>query len=423
MSTAMQAQESDALIRILLRKGILTPEEAAEVRAELAASDQAAVNARIAETPAPPPAAPPASKSVSDSIVNVVTGGKKTQAVALYGRLHGQYAYLGTDAAGKESTNHAYLRRVRLGAKAELSESWSVDVNYDFAGRYFDKGLVRYKGTLVDTPIDLYFGLRKVNMVHEEHTSSSKLVALERAGTTRYFVESNNGRRLGAASYRVGVFLDGNSKARKQKTDGVFWGVAITNPERAVKSDDAAFAGTFENNSQALWGDIGYAGHIGDQAFKVGGGFGILPEQGGKISFGSSDLQIYNAYASTDIGPVNLMAEYLAAHVEDGVAVGQDAKPWGILVQSTYDATEKLQLVGRLSYTDSDGRGIKVSDGVRSAPASFTGDNLTEYYLGLNYYLIGNDLKFQAGYVRGWVAKDGVEETSDGLRSQIAINF
>lgn len=202
--TAVQAQESDALIRILLRKGILTPEEAAEVRAELAASSQAAVDAQISETPAPVPLTPPApTPSVTDSIVNVVTGGKKTQAVELYGRLHGQYAHLGTDAAGKESTNHAFLRRVRLGVNAELSESWSADVNYDFAGRYFDKGFVRYKGTLVDTPIDLYFGLRKVNMVHEELTSSSKLVALERAGTTRYFVESNNGRDLesGAAPH------------------------------------------------------------------------------------------------------------------------------------------------------------------------------------------------------------------------------
>ena len=171
---------------------------------------------------------------------------------------------------------------------------------------------------------------------------------------------------------------------------------------------------------------MGYSSTWGandDLSIQVGGGIGFLPEQGGRNSFGDSDLTIFNAYASGGYGAFGFLAEYLESEVEDGVAAGTDANPWGGLLEATYYATDKLQFVGRYSYTNSDRRGIKVSDGVRSAPASFTGNNLTEYYLGLNYYVIGNDLKFQVGYVHGWVEKNGTEEASDGIRSQIAVNF
>lgn len=400
-SASLPAQDSAALLNVLVRKGIVTAEEAKEIRAELSADAEKAV-------------------------VSTVSGGKATRSISVYGRLHGQYTSIGTDAIGVEDTNHMFLRRVRLGVKSGVGENWTADVNYDFAAGTFDKGFVQYKGAYLDTPFELYFGLRKVNIVKEELNSSSSLPALERAGTTRFFVESNNGRRLGAASYRVGIFLDANTNARKGKEEGVFYGVAITNPERAVKSDDAAFAGTFENNSQALWADFGYSLKLGADeslSLQLGAGGGHLPKQGGRLSFGDSDLTIYNAYATGTYGAFGFLAEYLESDVENGVAVGEDANPWGGLVEISYRATDQLQLVGRYSYTNSDRRGIKVSDGVRSAPASFTGNNLTEYYLGLNYYVIGNDLKFQLGYVRGWVEKNGTEEVADGLRSQVAVNF
>ena len=82
-----------------------------------------------------------------------------------------------------------------------------------------------------------------------------------------------------------------------------------------------------------------------------------------------------------------------------------------------------MEFVGLYSYTNSDNRGIKVSDGVRSAPASFTGDTLTEYYLGLNYYFIGNDMKLQLGYVHGTANRGNASASADGLRSQLQVNF
>jgi hypothetical protein len=398
LSTSLVAQENNALLNILVKKGILSHDEAKEIRSELDSEMKAA-------------------------IVENFTGGSPTRGVKIYGRTHVQHALIGTDAPGLEQTNHMFLRRLRLGVQGMVGEKWDADLFYDFAAGTFDKAYVRFKDEFGDTPLEIYAGLRKVNIVNEEWRSSGSLVALERAGTTRYFVESNNGRRLGAGSYRVGLFVDAHTNNRKMKSQGGYWGFAVTNPERAVKSDDAASAGSSMNNKQAYWGDVGYAGKFGDNKFRVGAGVGFMPEQGGRQISGSDDLTVYNAYMVADFGKLDIMAEYLRSNIENGAGAGQDADPWGILLESTYFTTDALQLVGRISYVNSDDRGIKVSDGVRSAPSSFTGDNLTELYLGLNYYIWGNDLKLQTGYVRGWVEKNGTEEVANGLRSQIAINF
>ncbi|MBT5902771.1 MAG: porin [Opitutaceae bacterium] len=398
LSSAVVAEENSALLNILVKKGILSHDEAKSIRSELDSDMKAAV-------------------------LEHTTSGSPTRGVVVYGRSHVQHALIGTDAAGVEQTNHMFLRRLRLGVQGKVGENWDADLFYDFAAGTFDKAYVRYKDSYGDTPLEIYAGLRKVNNVNEEWRSSGSLVALERAGTTRYFVESNNGRRLGAGSYRVGVFVDAHTNNRKMKSQGTYWGFAVTNPERAVKSADAASAGSAVNNKQAFWGDVGYSGTFRDNKFRVGAGVGFLPEQGGRRISGSDDLTVYNAYAVADFGKLDFMAEYLHSTIENGAGAGQDADPWGILLESTYFTSDALQLVGRISYVNSDDRGIKVSDGVRSAPSAFTGDNLTELYLGMNYYILGNDLKIQAGYVRGWVEKNGVEEAADGLRSQIAINF
>lgn len=81
----------------------------------------------------------------------------------------------------------------------------------------------------------------------------------------------------------------------------------------------------------------------------------------------------------------------------------------------------------RYTYVDSDGRGINLSDGVRSAPGGGNMKKLTEYYGGGNWYLKGNDLKLQLGFLYA-TTKDALngtpaEANTYGLRSQLQINF
>ncbi|WP_221031014.1 porin [Actomonas aquatica] len=392
------AQDSGALLNVLVRKGILTDQEAEDIRAELTAESHAAV-------------------------ISSVSGGKSTHSLAISGRIQAQYAGLSSDA-NVADTSHIFLRRLYFGAKASVGANWSANLVYDFAGENFDKAFIEYTGNLGgELPFNLDVGVRKVNFGMEEWTSSGSLDAIERSGATRYFVEGNNGRRLGAGSYRTGVFFDAVPNARKQKTGGFFWGAAITNPERTEGPGGASSAGSDSNNTFAYWADAGYSIVNAESSFRLGAAVGLLPDQGGRTPTEDSDLTVFNLYANAERGPWKVSGEFLSADIDNGIAGTTDASPWGVWVQGSYGITEQFEIVGRYSYTDSDGRGIKVSDGVRSAPASLTGDNLTEYYLGFNYYIVGSDLKLQFGYVHGTAERGNVDESADGVRSQLQVNF
>jgi hypothetical protein len=399
-TASLTAQDSGALLNVLVRKGILSDQEAEDVRAELAAESHAAV-------------------------IGSISGGKSTHSLSIYGRMQIQYAGIGSDAAGAADTNHLFLRRIRLGTKAALGANWVADMNYDFAAEGFDKAILSYNGRYGDTPFSFDVGLRKVNLGMEENISSGSLKAIERSGVTRYFVESANGRRLGAAKYRVGLFLEGSPLARSQKSTGLFYGFAVTNPEQPDGAGGARSTGGATSNALAYWADIGYTGTWGGNGdqFRIGAGIGMLPEQGGKAPSAGHDITVFNVYANGSMGQFELAAEFMSSDVDDGAGVGSDASPWGVWIQPSFAVTEQIELVARYSYTDSDGRGIKVSDGLRSAPGSLTGDNLTEYFLGMNYYIMGPDVKLQFGYVHGTAERGNNEETASGVRSQMQVNF
>ena len=397
-TTAAFAQDNSALLNILVKKGVLTSAEALEIKDEL-------------------------SEDAHQTITKTVSGGKKTTSISIYGRLQAQYVNLDTDAAGVASVNHLFARRTRLGVKTKLGDNWVTDLSYEFGAAAIDKLVVGYRTEMDGTPINLDFGVRKVNFGLEENTSSGSLKAIERSGATRYFVEPNNGRRLGSGKQRVGVFLDANSNARGGKESGLYYGAAVTNPELPSGVSGAISAGSELTNELAYWVDGGYS-HVTDSiSYSFGAGAGLLPSQGGRQQAEGSDMQVFSLYGDIKSGGFRLTGEYLSASIDDGIGAGSDASPWGVWIQPSYMLDDNWELVARASYVDSDGRGIKVSDGVRSAPASMTGDNLTELFLGFTYYIIGSDLKVQTGYVQGRSERNGVEETSSGLRSMIAVNF
>jgi len=274
-------------------------------------------------------------------------------------------------------------------------------------------------------------GFRKAPIGLEEwDTSSGNLKAIERSPATRYWVESNNGRRLGAGSYRTGVFVVGTD------TSGFFYNVAVTNPERDEFSSlngntadpGVQGAGTSANNAFAWWGNGGYKGKFTDGSYKLGASYGYLPDQGGITLGKGHDLQVYSVYGVVTAGNFDLEGEYFSAKDRRGIADKTDAKPTGYWIQPSFKLTPQIEAVVRYSYVDSDGRGVNISDGTRSAPSGGTMDKMDEWYVGGNYYIRGNDVKFQFGYIHA-ESKDSVlgvagpKATADGVRSQMQVNF
>ena len=395
------AQDSGPLVDLLVKKGIVNDQEAEELRADL-------------------------TRDASAGIISTISGGKSTVGLSISGRIQDQYAGLSTSiegaAANPVSTEHFFLRRIYLGAKANLGNNWTSSINYDFAGTTFDEAKITW--TQSDA-LAVDIGFRKAPIGLEEwDTSSGSLKAIERSPATRYFVEANNGRRLGAGSYRIGVYAGGKAD------NGLFYNVAVTNPER--NEDGTAgvnSAGSAANNNLAFWGNAGYKGKFGEgKSYRFGASVGYLPDQGGLVLGKGNNLTVYSIYGVVTSGPFDLEGEYWGGNNQNGAASGTaSAKPTAFWIQPSYFVTDKLEAVIRYTYLDSDGRGVNISDGTRSAPGGGTMNKVSEWYFGGNYLFRSNDVKFQLGYLHA-ESKDTVtgahaQAKTDGVRSQMQVNF
>src|SRR4051812_7082624 len=120
------AQDGGALITALIRKGILTNQEAEDIRADL-----------IRESNTIP--------------AHAIGGGKSTDRLSIGMRMQVQYASLDTDvkdaAFGPVATDHVLLRRMYLTLKAGIGGNWGATFTYDFAGGSYDDAIIEWKPT------------------------------------------------------------------------------------------------------------------------------------------------------------------------------------------------------------------------------------------------------------------------------------
>jgi hypothetical protein len=410
--SSLFASETSILVSILVRKGILAEDEAQAVLEE--ASMVAQMSSPRAPLEHQPTVAPSGLEPEPEKKpILVIPDSKIASDFKIGGRLQVQYAGISTDIKGNDNdpdpTRHFFMRRLYLTIKAKFGHQWSAKVTYDMPSSGFDAAYVRYE---VNDGNRFDFGLRKVNFAYEETLSSGSLKALERSGATRYFVEPFNGRRLGAGSYRVGVFYDGSSGS-------LFYGGAITNPEGPRSAIGAASSGVDSNNGLALWANGGYTVDYDKGSAVLGASVGYLQDQGTTVGIGEN-LFVGSVYAAAGMGDWRLLTELLLADTGP-------SNPWSIVLQPSAYFTPNVEGVFRFSYVDSGGRGIRTSDGIRSAPSGGTMNNLYECYVGANWYMMGNNLKLQGGIIFGrsedTVDGGAAEANVLGIRSQLQVNF
>lgn len=402
------AQDSAPLIDALLRKGILTDQEAEDLRADLANNNTAALAA--------------------------TSGTPNLSKMAISGRFQAQFVNLAANIAGTTAdpvyNNHFFLRRIYVGFKPTFYNGWSAYLNYDFAGSTFDAAYIEW---LKSPLFVVQAGLKKAPIGYEEYfISSGALKSIERSPITRFFVEANNGRRLGAGSYRQGVWVSG-------KNGDFSYEFAVTNPERDESAAGAAGVGAATNNNFSYWANLNYSkAFAGNQGmFKTGASYGLLPDQGGvsNTNLGKGfDLAVWSVYADYRYRNFSLMGEYFGSNDDSGVTIAgvtRDSKPSGYWIQPSY-RYGPYEAVVRYTYVDSDGRGVQTSDGIRSAPSGGTMNKLSEWFIGGNWYIIGNEAKHEVKLQLGWIfgqSKDSITGASgpkadtQGLRSQLQVNF
>lgn len=412
-SVAAQAQDK-ALLDTLVQKGLLTQQEAAQIAKE--------------------------------SVV-VKPAQRTTKSITFQGRIQTQYQFIQVDekattnnavAAGgtQRATNDFIMRRLYLGATADLGNGWSGVLVADFAAsgtgagqrNYIDQAYIRKKTDWDFLQGNLDVGYKKVTFGQEENTSSASLLPIERSFATRYFAEGFNNRRLGFNSRHVGIFWTGTVP----QVDGLGYGLALTtNQNQTFQIQNAA------SNTMSFWGNVNYRGSIEDFKYTVGTSYGYKPK--GSYFAGPTAVRSawgLNPYIQLDYLAATLRAEYLLADVENGQTLNagsQGATPQGmnVTVGYTFDIGEmgKLQPVFRYSYLQTNGRGISIGDGIRNASGGggLIYDNASSYYVGANWMIMGNAVKLGAGVeyaeFKGFTAAQAPGANQDSKSDVLAVRM
>lgn len=174
-AVSLAGASNDALLEILVKKGILSEAEAEELKEE--------------------------------EPVVVIPKSKAVERLRLSGQVHLQYDNISNDQ-NSISQEGLYFRRLRIGADAKFKNGWSGALVADFGGSDGDVIIDKaYVGWDVHELADLRFGYQKVPFGFYETTSSTKIKTVERSIANRYFIE-NDGVDFGGR--HTGIFSKGS---------------------------------------------------------------------------------------------------------------------------------------------------------------------------------------------------------------------
>lgn len=306
-SLAGKAQQNDDILNILVRKNILTQQEADSIRSDQAIREQ---KKRDKE---------------KENQHNIFIGSRALQISGLV-----QARYQGFE---QKNTNDAFdLHRARLDAKGSITGKWSYEIYTEFAASV--KLLDAYTTYKIAGFLKVTAGQFKVPFSYESLTSDSQLEFIDRSqavealvGRSKDIIGNQNGRDIGIQV--SGDFAKVNDRYLFDYAFGVFNG--------------AGYDVTTDNNN---YKDI--AARLGIHPLK-GLDFGGSLYEGEDIPAGKTLTQARNRYGFDGRfvqGPLSLTAEYV--HGTDASVQKQ-----GWYAQAGYFVVpKKLQLVAKYDTYD-----------------------------------------------------------------------
>jgi phosphate-selective porin len=375
------AASNDALLDLLVKKGVLSSTEATAVAAELKEEN----------------------KGVSFS-----AKGKETVKLRFNGRMHFQYDNLDMEDNGSDlpSSNHFYFRRLRLGAKATHENGLFAETVLDFAENdlSIDKAVAGYE---FSDALTGSIGYQKVPFGFQETTSSSKIKTIERSAANRFFADD-----IDFAGRHTGLHAKGDLGG------GFSYAAALVN---SVQGEGSKLAGSANaSNDMAVFGRLQWkndnlllgidAGHQTNNIKADGKSTGL--------GLGVNDVTAYTAYVNYKFEGFDLLAEYFSGDLDAFDDVD------GYSLRAAYQIG-KFEPVVRYSHIKADSFEIDVDELIRRAPdfkAVADSDNeIDSYYFGVNYYH-NKSVSLMVGYEIAETDSDSDNEVEvDGLRARVQV--
>ena len=396
--TSVSAFAQDkATLDLLVKKGVITAEERAKTLQSAAATK---------------------TESGMDRVFIKEAGANR---LTFSGRIQGQWeaaAYSETiGSTGVETQgvdlNNVMMRRLYLGAKADVGAGFSGELVWNFGDNSSTSGADTIRAGAADKAVFTYesdlgkfdLGYQKVQFGQEENTSSSGLYTVERSMVTRYWAESNNGRRLGFGARHVGLHYSNKVVIGEGGPGTLAFGASIVDAVQGYNSTGVNDYGYYGNVSFD-WKPLGTT---------IGVNYGLTPSGATSTSGGvptavggSLDMaEGFNPYFKYVTGDLTVVGEYIITAIDASSATTTnsgflDRDPSGYNITLAYKLSENLEAVARYSALDSDGRGQKASDGFRDVVTTGTSgstyDKSSSVFVGLNYYFNKNNAKIQLGY-------------------------
>lgn len=374
------ATSNDALLDLLVKKGVLTETEATAVAAELKEENKG---------------------------ITFSAKGKETVKLRFNGRMHFQYDSLDADANGTDldSTNHFYFRRLRLGVKATHENGLFAETVVDFAedDLSIDKAVAGYEFSEAFTGM---VGYQKVPFGFQETTSSSKIKTIERSATNRFFADD-----IDFAGRHTGLHAKG-------KLGGGFsYAAAIVN---GAQGEGSKLLGSAEaSNDLAVFGRIQWSGD--DLTLGVDGGSqsnNNVADVADKEDV-ARDVTAFTGYANYKFEGLDILGEYFHGDFDDAGDVD------GYAIRVAYKI-DKFEPVVRYSHLKSDNILIDADELIRRGPKGGTvegqDNEIDSWYVGLNYYH-NKAVSLMGGYEFAEVesGSSANDYDVDGLRARLQV--
>lgn len=386
------AASADALLELLVEKGVVTEEEAAQLEKEAEKKDRA--TGAAAETPETDGEARTAGKQEGlppeikdepgmpdDARVTVTSSSRNLGNLRLRGRIQTQFgAVRAENDNGTGDHTTLEMRRVRLGMQGTLFQNVRarVETNLlpanDFSLR---SGYLQWRE---HEEAFVKVGFDKPTFGFEENTSSASILTVERSLITDTTTPGTT----------TGVTVDGEFDTFGYST-GLY-----TDRDNENQFDSGRYL-------------FGVSGHAKldpllprDQKLQLRADFLKSNDSGADANFGSDFEEGVSASAHYNAHPFDFRTEFI-------YATGRDAgDTYGWYVMPSLYLTEKFQLVGRFETADSDdARGLEArsrytrrvdDDLFRSGrDGDQFGDDYWATYFGGNYYFSGDDHKIMLG--------------------------
>ena len=380
VGSASFAASNDALLDLLVQKGVLSETEATAVAAELKEENKG---------------------------VTFSAKGNETIKLRFNGRMHFQYDHLAadSDAGDMDTTNHFYFRRLRLGAKATHENGIFAETVVDFAENdlSIDKAVAGYEYNDMFTGM---VGYQKVPFGFQETTSSSKIKTIERSAANRFFADD-----IDFAGRHTGLHAKGDLGA------GFSYAVALVN---SAQGEGSRLLGDAESsNDMAAFGRIQWESN--------GLTLGIDGGQQINNSVVGDDVIAFTGYANYKFEGFDILGEYFTADMGDA----EDAAGYAVRVAYKID---KFEPVFRYSHLKNDMFVIDTDELIRRAPEGDRpdpldnlsdvtgGDNeIDSYYFGVNYYH-NKAVSLMVGYEIAETDSDTDDEVDiDGFRARLQV--